>query len=134
MMNTSSLDTSVIVRILVGDKPESCKKIMKLLEQRMTFVVEDLALSETVYVLETVYRFPRAEIVDLLNFFLTRYADKIEYNRRLTALVFPFYLEHPKLSYNDCCLAYGAEINGAEPLYTLDKKLATQHPSAKVLD
>lgn len=133
MMNTVSLDTSIIVRILVGDKPDSCKKIMALLGQRLTFVVEDLALSETVYVLEMVYDFSRAEIVDLLNFFLTRYADKIEYNRRLTALVFPFYLEHPKLSFNDCCLVYGAEINGAEPLFTLDKKLAAQHPSAKTL-
>lgn len=133
MLNTASLDTSVLVGILTKDNRNACKKIVRLLGERMEFVVEDIALSETVYVLEYVYEMSRAEIVDLLNFFLTRYADKIEYNRKLTTLVFPFYLEHPKLSYNDCCLAYGAEINGAEPLYTLDKKLATQHPSAKVV-
>lgn len=73
------------------------------------------------------------EIIDLLTFFLTRYDGVIEYNRPLMRSVFPFYLNHPKLSFSDYCLATMAEINGAEPLFTLDKKLASQHPSAKFL-
>lgn len=79
------------------------------------------------------YHFSRAEIVNHLNMFLTHYCDVIEYNRSLTRAVFPFYLEHPKLSFADCCLATMAEINGAEPLLTFDKKLASQHPSAKLV-
>lgn len=132
-MNTASLDTSVIVRILTRDNDRAYKKCLKLLEQNLAFVISDLALTETVYVLGSLYGKSRMEIIDLLNFFLTRYDGIVEYNRSLTRAVFPFYLEHPKLSFNDCCLATMAEIDGAEPLFTLDKKLASQHPSAKLL-
>ena len=131
-MNTASLDTSIVVRILVGDNPTLCKKVLKLLSQDLIFIISDLALSETVYVLETVYRKSREEIGDLLQFFLTRYDDTIRYNRDLVASAMPFYIEHPKLSFNDCVLASLAELNHAEPLFTLDKKLANQHPSAKL--
>jgi predicted nucleic acid-binding protein len=133
MINTVSLDTSVLVRILTKDKPEDCRKALNFLNQGLEFIVEDIALSETIYVLETIYDKSREEIIDLVNFFLTRYADKIEYNHELTSLVFPFYLTHPKISFNDCYLASCAEIKGAEPLMTFDKKLASQHPSAKLL-
>ena len=46
---------------------------------------------------------------------------------------FPLYLEHPKLSFYDCCLACYAEIKHHEPLFTFDKKLAKQLPQAKAL-
>lgn len=133
MLNTVSLDTSVIVRILADQHTASYRKILKLLDQDLNFVVFDMALLETIYVLEKVYHKSRAEICDLILFFLAKYDDKIDYNRSLTRAVFPFYLEHPKLSFADCCLATYAEINNAEPLMTLDKKLATQHPSAKLI-
>lgn len=132
-MNTASLDTSVIVRILVRDNEPAYQKSLKLLDQDLTFVIADLAISESVYVLETVYEKSRAEINDLFLFFLGRYDNKIKYNHDLTAAVFPFYLKHPKLSFNDCCLAALAELNNAEPLFTFDKKLASQHPSAKLV-
>lgn len=133
MKNTVSLDTSVIVRILADEQSDARKKVLKLLSQDLTFVVSDLALSETVYVLETVYNKSREEIGDLILFFFAKYDEKINYNYDLTSLAFPFYLEHPKLSFNDCCLAALAEISQAEPLMTLDKKLAAQHPSAKLI-
>ena len=132
-MSTASLDTSVIVRILTGDNPTLCKKILKLFSQDLAFVISDLAISETIYVLETVYRKSREEIGDLLLFFFTRYDDIFQYNRDLTASALPFYLSHPKLSFNDCALASLSELNHAEPLFTLDKKLATQHASAKLV-
>lgn len=133
MIDTVSLDTSILVRILADTKSPACKKILKFLNQDLTFLITDLALVESVYVMEKVYHKSRAEIGDLFLFFFARYDGKIEYNRPLTRAVFPFYLEHPKLSFIDCCLATYAEINGAEPLMTLDKKLATQHPSAKLV-
>lgn len=133
-MSVASLDASVIVCVLVGDKPAACKKIVKLLGQdELHFAISDIALSETVYVLDTIYHKSREEISDLLLFFLARYSDNIEYSHDLTMAVFPFYLSHPKLSFNDCVLAAMAEINNAEPLFTLDRKLASQHPSAKLV-
>ena len=133
MLNTASLDTSAIVRVLVDENSVERRKALRLLDQGLTFRIADITLSETVYVLEGVYKKSRAEIGDLILFFLMRYADVIEYNQILVRAVLPFYLEHPKLSFNDCYLAAMAELNGAEPLFTLDQKLANQHPSAKLI-
>ena len=133
MDHIDSLDTSLIVRFITNDLPSKRQKVAQILSApSTTHVIFDASLIETVFVLETSYHFTRIEIVDQLNFFLTRYSDVIEYNRSLTRSVFPFYLEHPKLSFVDCCLAAMAEINNAEPLLTFDKKLASQHPSAKL--
>jgi predicted nucleic acid-binding protein len=43
------------------------------------------------------------------------------------------YVNHPKLSFEDCYLAETANQNNAEPLYTLDRKLAAQHQSVELL-
>ena len=133
MINTASIDTSLVVRVLVRDDYDKRQKVLDLLESGPHFILFDFALYETVYVLEIVYEKKREEIIDLISFFLARYDDKITYNHALTSAAFPYYLEHSKLSFADCCLAAKAEIEGAEPLFTLDRKLAKQHPSAKLL-
>lgn len=134
MQHIDSLDTCLLIRYITNDIPTQRQKVKKLLAKpSTTHILFDAALIETVFALENLYCFSRQEVVDHLNFFLTHYADEIDYNRSLTHAVFPFYLEHPKLSFADCCLATYAEINNAEPLMTLDKKLAVQHPSAKLI-
>lgn len=133
MINTASLDTSLVVRVLSKDDEEKSRKVLELLASGGRFILSDFALYETIYVLETVYDKSREEVVDLVSFFLTRYDETIQYNHALTSAVFPFYLAHPKLSFADCCLGVQAELDNAEPLFTFDKKLAQQHPSAKLL-
>lgn len=83
--------------------------------------------------MEMALEMPRTEIADLMNFFLARYSDKLEYDRDMTAIAFPYYLRHPKLSWADCALAAEAKSKNREPLYTYDKKLATQLSEAKLL-
>lgn len=134
MAYRSSIDTNIVLRLLVNDVPSQRRRALKLLSQPgATYYLEDIAITEVVYVLETVYQYSRVDIADKLLFFLTRYDGIVEYNRSLTRTVFPFYLTHPKLSFSDCCLATLAEINDAEPLFTFDQKLARQHPSAKLV-
>ena len=133
MINTASLDTSLIVRVLTGDNRKDMLKVIRLFDEKIEYRIADLAITETVYVLESVYNKSRKEIIDLMNFFLARYDGKIHYNHDLTRAVFPVYLDHPKLSFNDCCLAVMAELDNAEPLFTLDKKLAKQLPQAKLV-
>lgn len=132
-MITDSLDTNLILRFINNDIPSQRQRVIKLLATpNTTHYLSDLALSETVYVLETSIRMTRQEIVDQLSFFLARYSHCIAYNQPLTSLAFPFYLTHPKLSFNDCCLAAYAELEAHEPLFTFDQKLARQLPSAKL--
>lgn len=133
-METSSLDTNLVVHFLLGDIPGQCKRVAELLQSpRKSFYFTNMALSETIYVLEKYYQLPRQEIVELLNIFFARYDIVVMYDRALVDLAFPHYLTHPKLSWIDCALAAEAEIHHHEPLWTFDKKLANQLPQAKLL-
>lgn len=133
-MAISSIDTNLIVRIIACDEPKMRVQAIDLLsEDNHTFRVFPPALIETVYVLETVYNYPRKDIVDKLVFFFARFSDNIIYDIHITKLAFPLYLEHPQLSFCDCMLSAYAEANNAEPLFTFDKALAKKSASAKLV-
>lgn len=127
-----SLDTNLILRLILNDIPEQCWKIQDLLmRSNIVYDVADLAITEAVYVLKNDYRLSREEIVDgihkLLGF------PGVNYNQALFERVLSMYLEHPKLSFNDCCLAIYAELNGAKPLWTFDRALAKQVDGVETL-
>lgn len=127
-----SLDTSIILSYILG-RDKQLEKVAQLLDSGAIHRIADLAITESVYVLEDHYSQTRAQIVENLQHFLKTFDDILDYNRELFDLAFPCYLKHPKLSFNDCCMAFYAEIGNAEPLFTFDKTLARQHPSAKLL-
>lgn len=131
---TDSLDTNLILRCILGDVPEQREKISDFLRDSSSIhYISNQAILECIYVLEITSKIPRVAVVDMLNFFLTRYSDRLIYDHALTSLAFPYYLSHPKLSWADCALAAEAEITHHEPLWTFDKKLARQLPQAKLL-
>ena len=134
-MATDSIDTNIVLRYILGDIPAQRTKAASFLKTPdSTHFLSNQAILECIYVMENTLEMPRTEVVDLMNFFLTRHADQIEYDRNITAIAFPYYLEHSKLSWADCALAAEAEIKHREPLYTFDRKLATQTPQAKLLN
>lgn len=126
-----SLDTNIILRLMFRDVPEQCLKIQDLFMRiGVKYHVSDLVITEAVYVAQK--SFSRSEIVDMLKVALSM--PRVNYNRNLFDKVFSMYLEHPKLSFNDCCLAVCAELNEAEPLWTFDKALAKESGTAKLLE
>ena len=129
--NTSSLDTNVILRLLVEDNPAQVKKALNLLsDESHSFLVEDVAIMEAVHTLETYYKKSREEIVDLLESLIS--APNILYSSpEFFEKTYPLYLKYPMLSFNDCYLAVKSEAASAEPLWTFDKLLAKKLPSAK---
>ncbi len=130
--NPESIDTNIILRAILNDIPEQCQKARKLLSRpNSSLHVSDLAIAETVFVLEKCLCYNRDTIAKVLNLFLS--TPSLNYNAGLFTNVFPFYVEHPQLSFNDCCLAVYAALNQAEPLWTFDRKLAIQSPTAKEL-
>ena len=118
---SDSIDTSLLLRYFLNDSPEKKQKIIKLLDSDGKHFLSTFAISETVFFLECVGKRPRAEV------------ENIVFDRRILSDVFPFFLEHPKLSFIDCCLAFEAHKRQADPLYTFDQKLAKQSPYAKLL-
>lgn len=132
MSNISSLDTNIFIRLFSGDTPAQYKKVVELLsDENQTYVVEDAAILKMVHVLEVCYGKERLDIARDINFLCS--IENISANRKLFERVAKLYYKHPKLSINDCYLAIMAEEKSAEPLFTFDKKLASQLPSAKEL-
>lgn len=132
-MEYNSLDTSLIIRTITNDIPKKRDLVtLLLLHPRKILVVADYAVIEVVYVLSKTYNMPRKVLVDKLKYFLR--LDNIRYNHEVMDEALELYLGHPKLSFNDCCLAVQARLDEAVPLWTFDRKLANQLPGAKMLD
>lgn len=125
-----SIDTNIILRLILRDVPEQCLKIQDLImRQGYIYEVPDLAITEAVYVLQRSYT--RPEIVDRLQKIFE--LPNFQVNQSLFNQIFPLYLQHSKLSFNDCYLAVSASLNQSALLWTFDRSLAKLTPTAKLL-
>lgn len=122
-----SLDTNVILRLLLRDSEAQYLLAKKLIDTGSTFHVADIS-----FVLDRYYNLSRLDIKLILENLL--YIDNLNFNRVLLIQSLDYFTEHPKLSLEDCMLAVYAKLNNAEPLYTFDKKLASQVDGAKYLN
>lgn len=126
-----SLDANILLRWLLGDIPEQQKAVDRLLSKGACYHVSDLAIIEIAFIMEKILGFDRELISD--NLFQVVDHQQMRCNQRLFAIAVPQFVSHPKLSLVDCCLAAFAELQNALPLWTFDRKLASQHSSAKLL-
>ena len=117
-----SLDTNLLLRLVLGDVPAQAEAVEKLLKLGSIFDVSDIAIIEMIYVLENVYKLPRAIISQNVSFIINHTC--INSNRRIFAVSLPLYIDNPKLSFVDCAFTKYAELNKATPLYTFDADLA----------
>ncbi|MDR0887095.1 MAG: hypothetical protein LBM97_00130 [Candidatus Nomurabacteria bacterium] len=129
-MIRQSLDAGVALQFLLADDPEKYAKVEKLLRQPdVRFEIADSAIMEMVFVMENYYKFTRAQVEKALS--ILDKVDNMCYNRNLFHLVMKEYLDNPKLSFGECCLAKYAGLNEAVPLWTFDKNLAKQSLEAE---
>jgi predicted nucleic-acid-binding protein len=127
-----SLDTNVLLRLLLKDQPEQHQAVLALLDNSSgSFEVADTAIIEVAFVLERNYGFTRTAIAEDIGS-LTM-LPKLSCNRALFELALPLFVAHPGLSFEDCCLSVYAELQAATPLWTFDKKLASQATGAKLV-
>ena len=130
--NIEHIDTSIVVRLIVGDDPKNYLKVKKLISKKhKTFILEDSAMMEVVFVLSKIYKYPREKVVAGINFISN--FENICFNKGLIEDALNLYVKHPKLSFVDCYLTAVTTITQEKPLWTLDKKLAAQSPVAKLL-
>lgn len=126
-----SLDTNLLLRWLLDDVPEQTQAVDRLFSNQKELAVSDLALVETVYVMERVMGISRPAITTAINTLIGR--ANILMHRNLWTEALRYYQELPKLSITDIFLVVQAEANGSAPLLTFDRKLANQMSSAKLL-
>lgn len=117
-----SLDTNILLRLILGDVPAQVEAVEKLLAQESLFEVPDAALIEMVYVLENLLHKERALIQENV-LSIVRY-KQFRTDKRLFTLCMPLFVAHPSLSITDCVLLAHAQLRKATPLYTFDQKLA----------
>ena len=127
-----SLDTNVVLRLLLNDIPDQHIAAKKLLDQTDTRLdVADTVIIELIFALNRYYGLSRLQIAEAVEGFMK--LKEINCNRSLFEKAIPIYIDHPGLSFEDCCLSTYAELNEAEPLWTLDKKLANQVSNAQIV-
>ncbi|MDR1187769.1 MAG: PIN domain-containing protein [Bifidobacteriaceae bacterium] len=119
-----SLDTNCLLRWLLNDVPAQTARLDALLASEQEFAVPDVALLETVFVLERVAKLDRADVADAIETVLA--LGTLVIDRELWGELLPLYLAHPKLSAADIYLGIEARRRGRTPLYTFDRKLALQ--------
>ena len=130
----SSLDTSVVLRLVLQDLPDRVQTIVELINNSSpgSLVVEDAAIYETVWILSgPPYRMPRNDVGRALLKIAS--INQIKCNRELLFKVLPVYIKHRKLSFLDICLTVYADLGKAAPLLTFDKALANTLPNARLL-
>jgi len=126
-----SLDTNCLLRWVLGDVPEQTALVTYLVNSEKTVYVADVALIETVFVLEKLKKISRETIEKTMMVVVNK--KEILCNRELFIEVLPIYAAHPKLSFVDCYLEVLARRTGTAPLFTFDTKLANQLSGAQLL-
>jgi predicted nucleic-acid-binding protein len=81
-MTKAFIDTSVILRLLIQDDPakaRSCEKLLREGEQRgLILYLLPVAIMETIWVLEKIYKFGRKTIREIIEAILNTPELKIE--------------------------------------------------------
>lgn len=121
MRFSRSLDTNVILRLLINDVPQQHEAAKELLAKAsgQQLAVADTAVIELVFVLERYYGFSRQQTKEAVMGLMQ--LQEINGNRVLFEKALALYLDHAGLSFEDCCLSTYAALNQAEPLWTFDK-------------
>ncbi len=125
-----SLDTNVVLRLLVDDPPELAERAAALLA-RDTVFISDATIIECCFALGRHYGLDRRRQVASLVGLLAQPGIESEVNLLMCA--FEYYLEHPALSFEDCYLVAVSERDKRGPLWTFDRRLATQLNGAELV-
>lgn len=124
-MSAGSLDTNVLVRLVIGDVPAQRQAARELImNAEQSIHVADLALSEAIFVFQRYYEMTRPQVADAVRGLMD--IETIQCSRSIFGAALAEYVAHPALSFEDCYLAAAAQHHKATPLYTFDKTLANQ--------
>lgn len=126
-----TLDANLVLRWLLDDIPSQTNAVDQLLSSGEQCYLPDVALIEAVFVLERSLGLTRDLVADYLGVLIAH--GSIALDRRTWHQAADHYRAHPKLSIADCYLAAHTAAAGTTPLYTFDKKLATQLDGVELL-
>ena len=115
------LDTNVLIRHLTGDPPGQARRATALLRDRHELILTDLVLAEMVYVLESFYERPRAEISELMRALLALPSVAVVSHDLLLRTVELY--EGMRLNFAEAYLAGLAEVSGVNLVASFDRQI-----------
>ena len=121
------LDTSVIVRYLVGEPAEQAAQASHIILETEGLQISDVVLTETVYVLRTRYQVPRETIIDSSIALIQRdnvsvYAMDDDLALQGLTMCRP----SGRVSISDAMIWAAARSNGARAIYTFDQRFPSE--------
>ena len=118
---SGSVDTNVLLRYVLHDVPGQSRDIDAMIAGGASFVVEDAALLEMMYVLEKVFEMERDVVCDNMYAVIRNgaFVSSVGFFEKVLAL----YVAEQKLSIIDCALLEYARASRALPLKTFDKDI-----------
>lgn len=115
------LDTNIPIRHLTGDPPGQARKATAFLRQSQELILVDLIFAELIYVLESYYERPKAEVAQLARSLLA--LDSIVTADHDVLLRSLDLYELQKLDYGEAYLVALAETSGIEKIASFDRRL-----------
>ena len=128
-----AIDTNVLVRILVDDPgaEEQCRLARELIGSHDTLWVNQIVLIETIWVLQTSYRFDKTQIALVLEKLSDHPHIRLENNADVKAGLELFC--HSNVGFADCLILNDAQSRQLV-LHTFDRKLSRLHGAKGVSD
>ena len=117
------LDSSVIVRYLIGVPEDLARRSREIIDRLDDLQIGGVALAEVAFVLTTVYRAPRREVVESLMGFLSK--DNITtfgLDKDLALQALLMCRSSGRVSFADALIWAEARSAGSEIVYTFDQR------------
>jgi predicted nucleic-acid-binding protein len=126
-----AIDTNVLVRVLIDDPsaPEQSRLARNLLTEADSVWVSLIVLVETVWVLESAYRFDRSAILSVLEAVIGHPGIEVEAYERVDRALSLYSDGHSDFA--DCLILAGA-LERRLTLHTFDRKLARLHGAKEI--
>ena len=121
------IDTNLLVRFLTGDDEQQAKVVYNIFKKaesdKRELFVSLLVVLELIWVLESVYEIPRAEILDSISNLLLLPILKFEHQSTLQQ--FTRSSQGNGYDLSDLLIAHSARGQGCETVITFDKKVSS---------
>jgi predicted nucleic acid-binding protein len=115
------VDTNVLVRHLTGDPPAMAARATTYLAVETDLFLTDLVVAETVYVLESFYEAPRAQVAEAVRS-LVALASVVTVDAALLLRAVEVY-ERDRLDFAEAYLVACAETTGVNRVASFDKSI-----------
>jgi len=118
---TAFVDTNILVQHLTGDPPDMAARATAYLEAESELLLTDLVAAETVYVLESFYEAPRAQVAQALRSLLA-FRSVASVDPALLLRAAEVY-ESDRIDFAEAYLVACAETTGVAEIASFDRSL-----------